>query len=154
MDRCKWRKMIKEARWSGWVWVGECSFWYRPTRVVPDQRPLNGRCCYQAGHCKGPLKRTDVGLVVFVFTGSLCSLVFFVTQLHWWLPIAVSMWGLHPRTWSWSSAAETRAQSPASSGQPQRLWPSSARDRLSHCRPVLAPASSTGGQCRQWLAVL
>jgi len=26
------------------VWVGECSFWYRPTRVVPDQRPLNGRC--------------------------------------------------------------------------------------------------------------
>jgi len=37
--------MIKEARWSGWVWVGECSFWYRPTRVVPDQRPLNGRCC-------------------------------------------------------------------------------------------------------------
>ena len=45
MDRCKWRKMIKEARWSGWVWVGECSFWYRPTLVVPDQRPLNGRCC-------------------------------------------------------------------------------------------------------------
>jgi len=25
--------------------VGECLFWYRPTRVVPDQRPLNGRCC-------------------------------------------------------------------------------------------------------------
>ena len=49
MDRCKWRKMIKEARWFGWVWVGESSFWYRPTRVVPDQRPLNGRwiasCC-------------------------------------------------------------------------------------------------------------
>ena len=21
MDRCKWRKVIKEARWSGWVWV-------------------------------------------------------------------------------------------------------------------------------------
>jgi len=37
--------VIKEARWSGWVWVGECFFWYRPTRVVPDQRPLNGRCC-------------------------------------------------------------------------------------------------------------
>jgi len=47
MDRCKWRKVIKEARWSGWVWVGECFFWYRPTRVVPDQRPLNSRryCC-------------------------------------------------------------------------------------------------------------
>ena len=25
--------------------MGECTFWYRPTRVVPDQRPLNGRCC-------------------------------------------------------------------------------------------------------------
>jgi len=23
--------------------LGEISFWYRPTRVVPDQRPLNGR---------------------------------------------------------------------------------------------------------------
>jgi len=23
--------------------VGECSFWYQPTRVVPDQRPLNSR---------------------------------------------------------------------------------------------------------------
>ena len=45
MDRCKWRKMIKEARWPGWVWVGECFFWYRPTRVDPDKRPLNGCCC-------------------------------------------------------------------------------------------------------------
>jgi len=27
------------------VWVGECFFWYRPTRVVRDQRPLIGRCC-------------------------------------------------------------------------------------------------------------
>ena len=25
--------------------MGESSFWYRPTRVVPDQRLLNGRCC-------------------------------------------------------------------------------------------------------------
>ena len=25
--------------------MGESSFWCRPTRVVPDQRPLNGRCC-------------------------------------------------------------------------------------------------------------
>ena len=23
--------------------MGEYLFWYRPTRVVPDQRPLNGR---------------------------------------------------------------------------------------------------------------
>ena len=45
VDRCKWRKMIKDVRWSGWVWVGECFFWYRPTRVVPDKRPLNGCVC-------------------------------------------------------------------------------------------------------------
>ena len=45
IDRCKWRKMIKDVRWSGWVWVGECFFWYWPTRVVPDQRPLNGCVC-------------------------------------------------------------------------------------------------------------
>ena len=25
--------------------MGECFFRYRPTRVVPDHRPLNGRCC-------------------------------------------------------------------------------------------------------------
>ena len=30
--------------------MGECSFWYRPTRVVPDQRPLNGRCCCCHAH--------------------------------------------------------------------------------------------------------
>jgi len=29
--------------------VGECFFWYRPTRVVPDKRPLN--CCVGAGVC-------------------------------------------------------------------------------------------------------
>jgi len=45
IDRCKWKKMIKDVRWSGWVWVGECFFWYRPTRVVPNQRPLNGCVC-------------------------------------------------------------------------------------------------------------
>ena len=49
MDRSKWRKLIKEVRWSGWVWVGECFFWYRPTRVVPNQRPLNGCVCVCVG---------------------------------------------------------------------------------------------------------
>jgi len=38
-------KMIKDVRWSGWVWVGECFFWYRPTQVIPDKRPLNGCVC-------------------------------------------------------------------------------------------------------------
>jgi len=38
MDRSKWRKLIKDVWWSGWVWVGECFFWYQPTRVVPNKR--------------------------------------------------------------------------------------------------------------------
>ena len=45
MDRSKWRKLIKDVRWSGWMWVGECFFLYRPTWVVPDQGPLNGCVC-------------------------------------------------------------------------------------------------------------
>ena len=38
-------KLIRDVRWSGWVWVGGYFFWYRPTRVVLDQRPLNGCVC-------------------------------------------------------------------------------------------------------------
>ena len=39
------RMLIKDVQWSGWMWVGECFFWYWPTRVVPDQRSLNGCVC-------------------------------------------------------------------------------------------------------------
>ena len=45
MDRSRWRKLIKDVWWSGWVWLGEFFFWYRPTRVVPDKGPLNGCVC-------------------------------------------------------------------------------------------------------------
>jgi len=45
MDHSKWMKLIKDVRWPGLARVGECFFWYRPTRVVPDQRPLNGCVC-------------------------------------------------------------------------------------------------------------
>ena len=45
MDHSKWRKLIKDVRSSGRVWVGECFFWYRPTQAVPDQRPLNSCVC-------------------------------------------------------------------------------------------------------------
>jgi len=31
--------------YMGWVWVGECFFWYQPTEVVPDQWLLNGCVC-------------------------------------------------------------------------------------------------------------
>ena len=54
IDHSRWRKLIKFVLWSGWVWVGECFLWYRPTWVVPDKRPLNGcvcvcMCCFN-GH--------------------------------------------------------------------------------------------------------
>jgi len=29
IDRCWWTKLIKVGWWSGWVWVGECFFWYQ-----------------------------------------------------------------------------------------------------------------------------
>ena len=45
MDCSRWKKLIKDVWWSGWVWVGECFFWYRPTQVVPDKGPLNGCAC-------------------------------------------------------------------------------------------------------------
>ena len=39
--------------------MGECFFWYQPTRVVLDKRPLNGcaraRVCTQVNHCKSQL---------------------------------------------------------------------------------------------------
>jgi len=38
----RWRKLIKDVWWSGWVWVGECFFWYWHTCVVPDKGPLIG----------------------------------------------------------------------------------------------------------------
>jgi len=36
MDRSRWTKLIETGWWSGW-WVGECFFWNRFTRVVPDK---------------------------------------------------------------------------------------------------------------------
>jgi len=44
-DHSSWTKLTKDVWWSGWVWVGECFFWYRPTRVVPDKQLLNGCVC-------------------------------------------------------------------------------------------------------------
>ena len=31
--------------------MGECFFWYRPTRVVRDKRPLNGCVCVRVCVC-------------------------------------------------------------------------------------------------------
>ena len=45
VDHCKWRKMIKDVRWSGWVWVGECFFLVPAYPGCPGQKPLNGCVC-------------------------------------------------------------------------------------------------------------
>ena len=82
MDCCKWRKVIKEAWWSGWVWVGECFFWYRPTRVVPDQRALNGRC----SNSKMEVKSVQNSLCIFRCTHTepvLCAKIWW----HLWLQL-------------------------------------------------------------------
>jgi len=39
------QRLIKDVWWTGWVWVGESFFWYRPIWVVPDKGPLNSCCC-------------------------------------------------------------------------------------------------------------
>ena len=44
IDCTRWRKLINDVRWSEWVWVGECFFWYWPTQVVPDKGPLKNGC--------------------------------------------------------------------------------------------------------------
>jgi len=41
----RWRKLIKDVWWCGWVWVGKCFFWYGLTRVAPDERLLNSCVC-------------------------------------------------------------------------------------------------------------
>ena len=41
----RWRKLIQDVWWSGWLLVGESFFWYRSSRVVPDKRSLNGCVC-------------------------------------------------------------------------------------------------------------
>jgi len=40
VDCSRWRKLMKDVWWSGWVWVGEGFFWYRPTWAVPDKGSL------------------------------------------------------------------------------------------------------------------
>jgi len=47
MGHSKLRKLKKDVRWSGWVWVGECFLWYQPTRVDANKRPLNGCVCVE-----------------------------------------------------------------------------------------------------------
>ena len=44
IDVSRWRKLMKDVWWPGWVWVGECFFWYRPTQGCPGQRAVKWLC--------------------------------------------------------------------------------------------------------------
>jgi len=48
--------------------VGECFFWYRPTRVVPDQGPLNG--CVRVCVCEIDNEWWDAGVVICLERGA------------------------------------------------------------------------------------
>jgi len=102
VDRCKWTKVIKEVRWPGWVWAGECFFWYRPTRVVPDKRPLNGCCCRSLNNIR------SVGLWKRLYDHQLANKVYFsditvkaflrVLPTRWrWKPAGIEITPLLPR---------------------------------------------------------
>ena len=78
IDHCKWRKMIKDVRWSGWVWVGECFFWYRLTQVVPDKRSLNGCVCVGVYVCVCDALKT-----VFPTYTHTCLMAFFPGPHGW-----------------------------------------------------------------------
>jgi len=94
IDRCKWRNMIKDVRWSGWVWVGECFFWYRPTQVVLVQRPLNSCVCVCV--CVSVRARVRVCVYWFFWAYTFCffpryffSCLVPCTTLNW---LTVSFW--------------------------------------------------------------
>jgi len=96
-----------------------------------------------------------MSFIYYFFTGlHWLATLHLVTQLHWRLPTASSLWSFCTWMWSWNSAAETCTQSTSSSCQPLWLWSYPARDCLSYCRPVLAFATSAGRQCREWHAVV
>jgi len=46
INRNRWMKQIRDDWWPWQVWVGECFFWYRFTRVIPDkiQRAIKQLC--------------------------------------------------------------------------------------------------------------
>ena len=57
---------------------GESSFWYRPTRVVPDQRPLNDYVCV-CSQCAMKLNEMNIYLVFFLVTQQAKNTHFTVT---------------------------------------------------------------------------
>ena len=66
--------------------MGECFFWYQPTWVVPDQRPLNGcvYVCVRVGLVFGVfLKVWLVFLCVFVDSGLVYIFMCFCISLDY-----------------------------------------------------------------------
>ena len=68
-----------DVQWSGWVWVGEYFFWYRPTRVVPYQRPLNGCVCVCV------CTRARKSLCVYNLRWKMVVRTFLNSTVVWWM---------------------------------------------------------------------
>ena len=69
-DCSKWRKLIEDVRWSGWVWVGECFFWYWPTRVVLHKRPLSSCVCVCVCVC---IVHRCCGMLLMLYRSTWCA---------------------------------------------------------------------------------
>ena len=76
--------------------MGECFFWYRPTRVVPDKRPLNGCVCVCVCVCvqyktekDGVIEtRIEKRLVISGTTASDVDHDKVYSAPHWHLPVS------------------------------------------------------------------
>ena len=82
-----WKEVVSR------VSAGECFFWYRPTRVVPDKRPLNGCCCcccYRSVLCchkTRPItelthQRCQMVMKVYLSTASIPYVIDYPLQRH------------------------------------------------------------------------
>ena len=118
--------------------MGECFFWYRPTWVVPDQRPLNGRrccCCNLFHHIPHALadgnQRIQIKEKMLEFSTVLSTLspydlfhhialiVYFIildfhTNWHYVLQVATFWLQMMLRSTQGCSGAETRGDASAS----------------------------------------
>ena len=61
--------------------MGESSFWYRPTRVVPDQRPLNGRCSLRFSGNISPMTGFFLTFYMLIACSNLCKMTKFCSDI-------------------------------------------------------------------------
>ena len=83
----KWKFLVAKCL-IHFMQLGECFFWYRPTRVVLDQRPLNGCVCV----CVCSFVRSFVRSFLYLISNHTCVLLtclflFEFPYMHSWLEL-------------------------------------------------------------------